>query len=370
MLKKFVFFAINGYMKFYKIILFLFLITNAHSNDEFKLTKIIDLNNPWSMTFLNNEEVLISDKEGQIQNINLKNKTINKVNHNLNYKVDGQGGLLEILKHKDNIYLCYTEDRGLGKTSTSIAKAKFTENNLNFKNIFQANPPIKSGYHFGCRMVIQNDKYLYASAGERGGGNIAQNFNQHPGSIIKINLDGSVPKDNPRFKGKPDWLPEIYQIGVRNPQGMTVSPSNNKIYISNHGARGGDFFGEVKFGENYGWKIWCWGGQNYNLTKCGETQKWDKRFTKTLYTWVPSIAVSAVQIYEGQEFSNWNGSIFITSLKDQSLRKLEFINHNKVGKEKIIFKNKIGRIRDIKIGPTGKIYLLSNGNSALWEMSR
>ena len=165
-------------------------------------------------------------------------------------------------------------------------------------------------------------------------------------------------------------MPEIYQIGVRNPQGMTLSPLNNKIYISNHGARGGDFFGEVKFGENYGWEIWCWGGQNYNLTKCGETQKWDKRFTKTLYTWVPSIAVSAIQIYKGKEFSNWNGSIFITSLKDQSLRKLEFLNYNKVGKEKIIFKDKIGRIRDIKIGPTGKIYLLSNGNSALWEMSR
>ena len=150
---------------------------------------------------------------------------------------------------------------------------------------------------------------------------------------------------------------------------MTLSPFNNKVYISNHGARGGDFFGEVKFGENYGWEIWCWGGKNYNFTKCGDVQKWDKRFTKTLYTWVPSIAVSAVQIYKGEEFKEWNNHILLTSLKDQSLRKLEF-QKDAVKNEKVIFKNEIGRLRDIKIGPTGKIYILSNGGSGLWEISR
>ena len=106
------------------------------------------------------------------------------------------------------------------------------------------------------------------------------------------------------------------------------------------------------------------------MTKCGEVQKWDKRFTDPLYTWVPSIAVSAVQIYKGIEFKEWNGHILMTSLRNQSLRKLEFVSDNKVGKEMIIFKDNIGRIRDIKIGPKGKIYLLSNGNSALWEMSK
>ena len=321
------------------------------------------------MTFVSNSEVMISDKEGDISIVNIETQSKSKVQHNANFKVDGQGGLLEILKHQDYIYLCFTEDRGSGKTSTSIARAKFSKTNLQFKNIFQANPPINSGYHFGCRMVIQDNRYLYASAGERGGGNIAQDPTKHPGSIIRINLDGSVPKDNPKFKGKDNWLPEIYQIGIRNPQGMTLSPFNNKVYISNHGARGGDFFGEVKFGENYGWEIWCWGGKNYNFTKCGDVQKWDKRFTKTLYTWVPSIAVSAVQIYKGDEFKEWNNHILMTSLKDQSLRKLEF-QKDAVKNEKVIFKNEIGRLRDIKIGPTGKIYILSNGGSGLWEISR
>ena len=321
------------------------------------------------MTFVSNSEVMISDKEGDISIVNIETQSKSKVQHNANFKVDGQGGLLEILKHQDYIYLCFTEDRGSGKTSTSIARAKFSKTNLQFKNIFQANPPINSGYHFGCRIVIQDNRYLYASAGERGGGNIAQDPTKHPGSIIRINLDGSVPKDNPKFKGKDNWLPEIYQIGIRNPQGMTLSPFNNKVYISNHGARGGDFFGEVKFGENYGWEIWCWGGKNYNFTKCGDVQKWDKRFTKTLYTWVPSIAVSAVQIYKGDEFKEWNNHILMTSLKDQSLRKLEF-QKDAVKNEKVIFKNEIGRLRDIKIGPTGKIYILSNGGSGLWEISK
>ena len=358
-------------MRSLKILILLCFITKpVQASENYHLKKISELNNPWGLTFISDQEVMISEKEGEILIINIKDGSQSKVKHNLNYEVDGQGGLLEILKHQDDIYICYTEDRGGGKTSTSIAKAKFSKTNLNFKNIFQANPPINSGYHFGCRMVIQDNKYLYASAGERGGDNIAQDSKKHPGSIIRVNLDGSVPKDNPKFKGKSDWLPEIYQIGIRNPQGMTLSPFNNKVYISNHGARGGDFFGEVKFAENYGWKLWCWGGTNYSMTKCGEVQKWDKRFTNPSYTWVPSIAVSAVQIYKGIEFKEWNGHILMASLRNQSLRKLEFVSDNKVEKEMIIFKDNIGRIRDIKIGPKGKIYLLSNGNSALWEMSK
>ena len=352
----------------FAIIFYLYFFSFNTLAQGIEIKKIIALNNPWSLTFVSDSEVMISDKEGEISIVNIETKAQSIVKHNANFKVDGQGGLLEILKHDDYIYLCFTEDRGSGKTSTSIARAKYSKTNLKFKNIFQANPPINSGYHFGCRMVIQNNRYLYASAGERGGGNIAQDPTKHPGSIIRIHLDGSIPEDNPKFKGKDNWLPEIYQIGIRNPQGMTLSPFNNKVYISNHGARGGDFFGEVKFGENYGWEIWCWGGKNYNFTKCGDVQKWDKRFTKTLYTWVPSIAVSAVQIYQGEEFKEWNNHILMTSLKDQSLRKLQF-NADGVGSEETIFKGEIGRLRDIKIGPDGKIYILSNGNSALWQLT-
>ena len=113
---------------------------------------------------------------------------------------------------------------------SSIAKSKFNKKDFIFRNIFQANPPINSGYHFGSRLAIKDD-FLFASAGERGMNMIAQDPTQHPGSIIRINLDGTSPKTNPKYVGKSKWLPEIYQIGIRNPQGMTLSPFDNKIYI-------------------------------------------------------------------------------------------------------------------------------------------
>ena len=214
--------------------------------------------------------------------------------------------------------ISYSENRGDWKSSTSIAKAKFKKNELNFKNIFQAEPPIDSGYHFGSRLAIK-DNYLFASAGERGKGMIAQDPSKHPGSIIRIHLDGSIPSDNPKFEDKPDWLPEIYQIGIRNPQGLTLSPFDEKIYMSNHGAKGGDWFGEAKKGENYGWKILGWGGKNYSGISIGP--KWKPGFTKAIQYWVPSIATSAITIYKGNEFKEWNGHALITSLKDKSLRK-------------------------------------------------
>jgi len=195
---------------------------------------------------------------------------------------------------------------------------------------------------------------------------IAQDPTKHPGSIIRINIDGSIPKDNPKFEGKSNWLPEIYQIGIRNPQGLTLSPFDGKIYMSNHGAKGGDWFGEVKKGENYGWKILGWGGKNYSGIPIGP--KWKPGFTKAIQYWVPSIATSAITIYNGKEFNEWNGHALITSLKDQSLRKLIFNDLSNV-REEIIFKDQIGRIRDIQVHPDdGKIFLLA-GNK-LWLMEK
>ena len=348
---------------FFLIILFCFS-SNSYSKN-YKFTKIIELNEPWGSSFINKDELIITEKNGKIKIVNINSGEVSEVDHNLNFLKVGQGGLLDIL-HKDNfLWISYSEDRGDWKTSTSIAKAKLDKKELNFKNIFQAEPPIDSGYHFGSRLAIK-DNYLFASAGERGQGMIAQDPTKHPGSIIRIHLDGSIPKDNPKFEGKTDWLPEIYQIGVRNPQGLTVSDYDGKIYLSNHGARGGDWFGEAKKGENYGWKILGWGGKNYSGTKIGP--KWKLGFTKAIQYWVPSIATSAITIYEGNEFKDWNGHALITSLKDESLRKLIFNDLSNV-KEDLIFKNKVGRIRDIQVHPSnGKIFFLSE--DGLWLMEK
>ena len=302
-------------------LLLILLISNGNSF-EIKLSKLIDLENHWGSTFINNDELLVTEKYGSIKLINLKNKKVTSINHNINFLVDGQGGLLDILYKDEFVYVSYSEDRGSGKSSTSITKGKFNYQNINFKNIFRAEPPIKSGYHFGSRLAIKENT-IFASSGERGGGMVAQDPSNHIGTIIRVHLDGSIPKDNPKFIDKPDWLPEIYQIGVRNPQGLTYSSFDEKIYASNHGARGGDWFGEIKKGENYGWKILGWGGTNYSGLPIGP--KWKPGFTKAIKYWVPSIATSAITIYKGQEFKSWEGHALITSLKDQSLRKLIFV---------------------------------------------
>ena len=353
-----------------KIILFLIIIFTQTLNlkaEDFKLNQIISgFNGPWSFTFKNENEIFVTEKSGQILFVNLNDKIIKKLSHNLDILEDGQGGLLEILYHNEIIFVSYSENRGNGKSSTSVASANFDHENLNFKNIFRAEPPINSGYHFGSRLVIK-DNFLFITAGERGKGMIAQDPTKHPGSIIRIHLNGRIPKDNPKFKGRNNWLPEIFQIGVRNPQGMDVSPYDNKIYLTNHGARGGDWFGEAKHGENYGWKILGWGGINYTGTKIGP--KWKPGFTKAIKYWVPSIAVSSMIIYKGDEFKEWNGDALITSLKDQSLRKIKF-KENEFFDEKIIFKDNIGRIRDIEIQEkTGEIFLLTDEGS-IWRLQK
>jgi aldose sugar dehydrogenase len=349
---------------FLLVIFFLLFASKSHSNN-YLFTKIIELDEPWGSTFVNNNEIIITEKSGKIKIVHVVLKEFSEIKHNLNFLEVGQGGLLDIIHHNNTLWISYSENRGDSKTSTSIAKAQLNRKELDFKNIFQANPPIDSGYHFGSRLAIKGD-YLYVSAGERGQGMIAQDPTKHPGSIIRINVDGSIPKDNPKFKGKPNWLPEIYQIGIRNPQGLTLSPFDGKIYMSNHGAKGGDWFGEVKKGENYGWKILGWGGKNYSGIPIGP--KWKPGFTKAIKYWVPSIATSAITVYKGDEFKEWNGHALITSLKDKSLRKLIFKNSSAI-KEEIIFRDEIGRIRDIQVHPNnGKIYFLAGDN--LWLMEK
>ncbi len=346
-------------------IFLIFIFSNIASAENLNFKKIVDLKDPWGSTFVDQNKILITEKGGIIKLVNIDNKSINLINHNLNFLEHGQGGLLDILLKDNFVYISYSENRGNWKTSTSIAKARFDNKNLIFNNIFQADPPIDSGYHFGSRLAIK-DNFLFASVGERGQGMIAQDPTKHPGSIIRINLDGTIPEDNPKFKNKPNWLPEIYQIGIRNPQGLTLSPFDGKIYMSNHGAKGGDWFGEAKKGENYGWKILGWGGKNYSGIPIGP--KWKPGFTKAIQYWVPSIATSAITIYKGKEFNEWNGNALITSLKDKSLRKLIFDDLSNV-KEDIIFKDKIGRIRDIQIHPkNGKIYFLAG--DSLWLMEK
>ena len=358
------------------LIIFLILNKNVFSlSNEYKLSILKkDLDQPWSISFINKNEILISEKTGKIKLFNKTNGSIIEIKHNLSFieDVNSQGGLLEILYNDDHVYISYSEKRGefklYGPSSTSIAKAKFNKEKLNFYNIFRSEPPIRSPYHFGSRIVIK-DNYLFASLGERGKGMIAQEADKHPGSIIRINLDGSVPKDNPHFKDQPLWLPEIFQIGVRNPQGMTLSPYG-EIFISNHGAKGGDFIGIVDEGKNYGWDKIGWGGTNYTGFKIGDGEAFLEEFDKPIISWVPSIAPSDILFYKGNEFSNWEGDLLVTSLKYKMLIKLK-IENGIITVELIILKDDIGRIRDVDINSKGEIFLITDEfDSHIWKLNR
>ena len=355
-------------MNLIKIIFYFFLLFFSSTNiyaTNFNLIEIVNLNTPWGMTFIDKDQLMISEKNGKIKLLKISTNEMIEIKHNLNISSIGQGGLLDILYKDSKIWVSYVEIRKNYKTSTSIAIGTLNNKAIIFKNIFQAEPPIKSSYHFGSRIVIK-DNYLFASIGERGLGMIAQDPTKHPGSIIRIHLDGSIPIDNPKFIKNTGWAEEIYQIGVRNPQGLTLSPFDSTIYLSNHGAKGGDWFGIVDIGTNYGWPLLGWGGTNYSGSIIGP--KWQKGFIKAIYYWVPSIATSSIVIYKGKEFKEWNGHALITSLKDQSLRKLDFKDRENI-KENTIFTDKIGRIRDIIVNPTdGKIFLLTTNK--LWLMEK
>ena len=332
-----------------------------------KLTKYnINMNYPWGLTWIDSEKLLVTQKKSyEIILIDTVKNTYTNIEHNIPVEGREQGGLLDIISEGNNVWITCSIKKDFGFT-TAVFKSQFKNNKLiNAELIFEALPYFTNGRHFGSRMVIKGDN-LFVSIGERGKGMIAQDPSNSIGSIIRIKKDGSIPNDNP-YVDNPSWLPAIYQIGVRNPQGMDLDPLTNNVFISNHGPKGGDFIGEVKSGTNYGWKRVAWGGKNYSGTKVGEGNAWEPGLLKPNYIWVPSIGVGGIKFYQGDAFPKWKNSLLIGSLKFQYLSILKR-EDGIFKKEEIIFKNKIGRIRDIQIHPkNGKIYFLADNSLWLFE---
>lgn len=343
----------------------------------FKLEKIAqDLSFPWALTFVDKSNLLVTEKNGGLFKIDITNGEKKKIKHNIKhlpYLGGHQGGLLDAYFNSDDNFIYFTyshkfnEDSNL--SSTAIAKGRLIEDEIkDLQVLLIAKPPLPSKKHFGSRISIKDD-ILFASFGERDKGMIAQDPSMHPGSIVRIKTNGSIPKDNPKFIDKDTWLPEIYTIGVRNPQGITISPYNNKIIFSNHGPRGGDHIGEVEAGANYGWKDVAWGGTEYSFLSIGD-KAFKDQYKKPLKTWIPSMAISSIQFYQGNTFPEWHGDLIICSLSGQSLIRLDFAD-NQIIKEEIIFKNKIGRIRDMEINNEGDIFLISDSpKSSLWKLTK
>ena len=345
------------------------------TNSEYKLQKLdVSFEHPWGVTSLNNEEMIITEKGGGLFKFNKKTAAKTLINHNIQhieYKPGGkQGGLLDVYFHPNDEYLYFTYSYNHdGKFSSSaVAKGKLQANEItDLQNLLIAAPKLKENRHYGSRIVIKDDD-LYAGFGERGGEMIAQDPKTHPGSIIRIKTDGSVPSDNPHFTTHPDWLPEIYSIGVRNPQGIALTPEDD-ILFSSHGPRGGDHIAIAQPGANFGWKHISWGGSEYTGFKIGKSP-FDDQFTSTKLNWVPSMAISSVQFYSGQTFPEWQGDLIICSLNGESLIRLDFEDGDIVGEE-VILGGDIGRIRDFEIDQDGDIYLITDlRKSPVWKLTR
>ena len=376
---------------FFKLFFFVFFFNNLNAEvsvHDFKKYKVVaeklklkevvkGLNHPWGLTFIDEENLIVTEKNGGLLKININSKKVTKIKHKINsIPFDGsdQGGLLDVLYDNGFLYFSYSHQFENTKTSkklysTAISRGKLIDNEIkNLELLLLGKPKLSKNIHWGSRIVI-NKNLLYAGFGERGLGMIAQDPSKHPGSIIRINIDGSIPKDNPHHTNKPNWLPEIYQIGVRNPQGMAISPKNKKIYFSQHGPRGGDNIGILKKSGNYGWKVVAWGGTEYYGAKIG-TEPFKKKYDLPIISWVPSIGVGQINFYSGNTFPEWDRNLIVSATKAGLLFRL-VLENDKVVEQEIILNNEIGRIRDFEVGANGDIFLIVDDNdSSLWHLSR
>jgi glucose/arabinose dehydrogenase len=350
----------------------------------FKIEKVADsLSYPWGISFIDKEHLLVTEKGGTLLKINVNTGEKIDIAHNIqSIRFDGggasdQGGLLDVYTHDDYIYFTYSHDLKASvsqkakerHSSSAVARGRLENNKvIDLEVLLIAAPSQKGKKHYGSRIAIK-DNILYAGFGERDLGMIAQDPRKHPGSIVRINLDGTIPGDNPAFTTHLNWLPELYQIGVRNSQGITVSPHDSEVYFSNHGPRGGDFIGLAQHGGNYGWKHIAWGGTKYNGFRIGDVP-FSKEFDIPLITWVPSPGVGSIHFYSGKVFPEWEGDLLVSALKGKCLIRLDFLG-GRIVSEEIIFKNKIGRIRDFEVDDAGNIFLISDdADSGLWKLSK
>ena len=336
-----------------------------HSDEHsFRLVKLAEpLEYPWALAFLPDGRLLVTERPGRLRVIGRDGKLDARPVSGLpRVAAHGQGGLMDIAIHPrfaDNnlVYLSYAA-RGDGGYSTEVARGRLSGTELQeVQVIFRQLPKSGGGRHFGSRLVFDREGHLYITLGDRGEQDRAQRPDDHAGSVIRLHDDGRVPKDNP-FVGKPGWKPEKYTLGNRNIQGAALHPQSGLLWTHEHGPQGGDEINIIRSGVNYGWPVITYGVQYVIGTRIGEgTHK--AGMAQPLHYWVPSIAPSGMAFYTGERFPRWRGDLFVGALRDQMLVRLR-LDGEKVVKEERMLKDTIGRIRDVRSGPDGLLYLLTD----------
>ena len=324
---------------------------------------------PWSLAFLPDGRMLVAERAGRLRFVEADGALDPTPISGLPAAVAqaGQGGLHDVVLHPEFprnrlVYIAYVGRSG-GVYGTELARGRLDGHRLaDVEVLFRALPKSRGGRHFGGRVVFDGNGHVFLTLGDRGDRPRAQNLGDHAGSIIRLTEDGGVPPNNP-FASVAGARPEIFSLGNRNVQGAAMNPWTGELWAHEHGPQGGDEVNAIRSGVNYGWPVITY-GRNYGLgTPIGEgTRK--EGMAQPLHQWTPSIAPSGMAFYDGDRFPGWRGSLLVGALKFRLLSRLEFDGERVVHEERML-EDVIGRIRDVRVGPDGYVYLLNDESNGV-----
>lgn len=339
-------------------------IDRVESEDEtFRVVRIIDnLDHPWAVAWLPDDRKLITERSGHMNLV--EDGEIKRINGLPEIHATGQGGLLDIALHPDYedngwIYFTYSSP-GDGGTGTALARARLDTTELTDLEILYTQEPKRSpGRHYGSRIVFPGDGTVMFTIGDRGNRSLSQEMDDPSGTTMRLNYDGSIPDDNP-FVDTDGVLPEIYTYGHRNAQGMDLHPETGEVWQHEHGPRGGDELNIIRAGNNYGWPDATYGTEYSDDSPIGINPDEDPDIVDPLLHWSPtSIAPSGMAFYTGNRFSDWEGDIFVGALAQQHIRRVIMDGEEITGEEELL-RDEVGRIRDVRTGPDGYLYFLTD----------
>jgi glucose/arabinose dehydrogenase len=326
------------------------------------------LDRPWGLAFLPDGRMLVTEREGRLRVVGSDGRLDPKPVAGLP-RVDpqGQGGLLDVALHPryaDNgwIYWSYAQRDEKGGNGTEVARGRLAGGPGawrmdNVEVIFRMAPKTNAGHHFGSRLVFDRDGLLYVTLGDRGEMARAQRPDDHAGKILRLTDDGRPAPGNP-FANDPKVRPEIYTLGNRNVQGAALHPKTGVLWAHEHGPQGGDELNVIRAGANYGWPVITYGVNYVSGTKIGEgTEK--AGMAQPVKYWVPSPAVSGMAFYDGDRFPKWRGDLLIGALRGQALIRVR-LDGEKFVEEEFMLKGALPRVRDVRVGPDGLVYLLTD----------
>jgi len=323
------------------------------------------LENPWGLQFLANGRMLVTERPGRLRIVAADGKIGAPVKGVPKVVAEGQGGLLDVAIAPDfdqsgRIFISYSEPRDGGRNGTSVARAKLALDGdsgtlEDLTVIFRQEPAADSTYHFGSRIVIAPDGNLFVTTGDRVFlKEEAQNPKNHLGKVIYITADGAPASAKPAGEG---WDPKVWSIGHRNMQGATFDTATGQLWTIEHGAQGGDELNRPEAGKNYGWPVITY-GKNYGGAKIGEGQS-KPGLEQPVYYWDPSIAVSGLLLYTGDLFPGWKGNLLVGSLKGNQVQRL-VLDNGEVTAHEVLAEDTYQRVRDVRQGPDGAVYLLTD----------